>query len=305
MGDRILLADLFNRCLSDRRDDSDQFIPPDTGFTYMQRISNLIKEEEAVRKERKTMFFSRRFEPEHPGPLFPSSWKNYIEIEGKMNSSTPDNMLHERPEYTAQPNMFDHVLQSAAPTFDKRSEDGIRFRVYKVGSLEVRTTQELDGKEIVGAVFSITPSGADPMQKTKGQRVDLTDAVKKVTTYVERGRPQSSRHRYYVVLETGKEKRIFTEMSANGFVVWKEEPEDLEVRNSLARVFRSKDCGDKTITIRDIRKSLAKVVADWQPRRSDCTGKRYAQCAYSRAVAPEKPSAEVQTTTTNQDMGGK
>merc|ERR1712032_247058 len=108
-----------------------------------------------------------------------------------------------------------HVIQSATPMFDKSTEDGMRFRVYKVGSLEVRTTQELDGKETVGAVFSVTPSGGGPMQRRKGQKVDLTDTIKKVTTYVEKGQQLSSRHRYYVVLETGKEITIVTEMTDN------------------------------------------------------------------------------------------
>jgi len=302
--DRILLSDLFNRRLSDRRDDGDKFVPPDTSFTYMQRIANLMKEEEAVRAQRKELFFSRQFEAEIPGPLYPSSWKNYIDIERKTSSSPGKCMLHERPEYMAQPEIFEHVLQSVTPTFDKSSEEGIRFRVYKVGSLEVRTTQELDGKETVGAVFSVIPSGEALVQRKKGRKVDFTDAIKKVTMYVEKNLHLSSRHRYYVVLETVKAKTIVTEMGADGIVAWKEDPSDLEVRNSLAKVFGSKDCADKAISIRDMRKSLAKCVASWQSRNSHCTGKRYAKCAIKLALAVETPSAEVQTTTTNQEVDG-
>merc|ERR1712032_847429 len=163
--DRTLLSDLFNRCLSDRRDDGDQFMPPDTNCTYMQRIGNLIKEEEAVRTQRKTTFFSKKFDVEYPGPLYPSSWKNYIELERRMSSSPDKCMLHERPEYMAQQDVFKDIIQSASPAFDKTSEDGMRFRVYKVGSLEVRTTQELNGKETVGAVFSNNASGEAPAQR--------------------------------------------------------------------------------------------------------------------------------------------
>jgi len=291
--DRILLADLFNRCLSDRRDDGDQFVPPDTSITYMQRIGQLMKEEQAVRSERKQLFFSKQFDAENPGPLYPSSWKNYIAIERKTSSSPGECMLHERPEYIAQPNMFEHVIQSATPVFDKSSEEGTRFRVYKVGSLEVRTFQELDGNETVGAVFSTSPSGEASMQKMTWRKFDLADAVKKVTSYVEKDPELRSGHRYYVVLETQRQKAIVTEMNAHGVIAWQEDPADLEVRNSLAKVFRSKDCGDKSIDIRDMRMSLAKVVASWQPRRSHCTGKRYAQCAYNRALAAETPSAQV------------
>jgi len=299
--DRILLAGLFNKRLSDRRDDGDQFVPPDTSVTYMQRIGNLMKEEEAVVAQRKHLFFSKKFVAECPGPLFPSSWKNYIDIERKTSISPDECMLHDRPEYISQPDVFDHVIQSATPVFDKSSEEGVRFRVYKVGSLEVRTTQELDGKETVGAVFSIGPSGECPMQGKKGQKLDLTDTIKKVTTYVEKDRQSNSRYRYYVVLETGKDKTIVTEMRADGYFSWKEDPADLEDRNSLAKVFRSKDCGDKAITIGDMRNALAKVGASWQ-HRSHSTGKRYAQCAYNRALAAETQSTEMQTTMSTQQV---
>jgi len=302
--DRLLLAGLFNRRLSDRRDDGDQFVPPDTSFTYMERIANLMKEEQAVLAQRKNLFFSKKFLAECPGPLFPSSWKDYIDIERKTISSPDECMLHERPDYISQPNILDHVLQSETPVFDKISEEGVRFRVYKVGSLEVRTTQELDGKETVGAVFSISPSGEGPGQRKKWQKADFTDTVKKVTTFVEKDRELKSRHRYYVVLETENNKTIVTEMNANGFIDWKESPADLEDRNSLAKVFRSKDCGDKAITIRDMRSSLAQVAASWhwQARSSHSTGKRYAQCAYNRALAADTPSTEVQTTTSSQHV---
>merc|ERR1740129_1306265 len=120
--DRILLAGLFNKRLSDRRDDGDQFVPPDTSVTYMQRIGSLMKEEEAVVAQRKRRFFSKKFVAECPGPLFPSSWKNYIDIERKTSSSPDECMLHDRPEYISQPSVFDHVIQSATPVFDKSSE---------------------------------------------------------------------------------------------------------------------------------------------------------------------------------------
>ena len=34
-------------------------------------------------------------------------------------------------------------------------DNGTSFRIFRVGSLEVRTTQEYDATEIVGAVFSV------------------------------------------------------------------------------------------------------------------------------------------------------
>merc|ERR1712183_1028078 len=99
------------------------------------------------------------------------------------------------------------------------------------------------------------------------------------------------RHRYYAVLETLKGHMIATELSADGVVAWKVNPVDLELRNSLAKVISSADCALKPVAIRDMRTSLAKVVARWQTRRAHCTGKRYAQCAYKRACATEPSSA--------------
>merc|ERR1711920_435487 len=37
---------IFNPCLSDRRDEGDRFIPPNMSITYLEKLSNLVKEEE-------------------------------------------------------------------------------------------------------------------------------------------------------------------------------------------------------------------------------------------------------------------
>jgi len=274
--DRILLASLFNPRLSDRRNDEDQFVPPDTSYTYMGMLRDLLKEEDAVRTQRKDIFFSKQFVADNPGPLFPLSWKLCMEIEHKTSSCSQEGILHERPDYKAEARMLDHILQSLSPVFDKSSEDGIRFRVYKVGSLEVRTTQEPDGREIVGAVFCTRPSTQVLVQEKGAQAVKRTEKVGKVTMYVERDLQSSLRH-YYVVLETDRGNTIVTEMHSDSNITWKEDPTDLEDRNSLAKVFRSKDCGNKGVTIRELRNYQAKVGDGIGSRFSDTTGKHYAQ----------------------------
>merc|ERR1712032_1659245 len=113
-----------------------------------------MREEDAKRVLRLGHFCSKQFVASDPGPLFPSSWKDYIEIERIKAAAGPplEDTLHERPDYKAEAHMFEHVLKSAIPVFDQTSEDGIKWRVYKVGSIEVRSTQHIEEEEVVCAV---------------------------------------------------------------------------------------------------------------------------------------------------------
>merc|ERR1711953_973937 len=43
---QILFSAIFNPCLSDRRDEGDRFIPPSMSTSYLEKLSNLVKEEE-------------------------------------------------------------------------------------------------------------------------------------------------------------------------------------------------------------------------------------------------------------------
>merc|ERR1712216_105110 len=45
------------------------------------------------------------------------------------------------------------TLPKAVPEFKKATEDGVLFRIYRLGSLEVRTIQEPRLPETLGAVF--------------------------------------------------------------------------------------------------------------------------------------------------------
>jgi len=272
--DRLLLASLFNPAMSDRRDEGDKFVPPDTSDAYLERLRNLMEEEDGVRVLRKRHFCSKEFNASDPGFLFPSSWKNYIEVDRKLIGSAQEGILQERRDYKAEAQMFDHVLRSVVPVFDKSTEEGIRFRVYKIGSLEVRTTQEADGKESVGAVFSMQPSSQSPTQHRHAEKTELTEQIKKVAMYVEKV-SSTSRH-YYVVVETKAGNVMVTEMHPDGDVTWKENPVDLGLRNSLAKSFRSADCRDEGVTIRALRDYQSSQNAGLKPS----TGKRYAQGIY-------------------------
>jgi len=286
--DRDLLVDLFNPGLSDRRLELDQFIPPDTSCTYIERLSNLMKKEAAVRAQRTQHFFSKQFAASDPGPLFPSSWKDFIGIEGAQTGGNvvgprAESNLHERADYKAEAHMFSHLLKSASPVFDKCTEDGIRFRIYKVGSLEVRTTQKPTADEVVGVVFSIRPSTQTLVQGRQCQKVQEHERILKASVYVAEDRQRLSNHGYYLVLETDGRNTIVTEMLRDGAVTWQENPADVGDRNSLAKAFRSMDCRGG-MTVHDMKSYQRKATNGQNIGCCQSSGKRYAQGAYKRAL---------------------
>merc|ERR1712032_138285 len=144
-----------------------------------------------------------------------------------------------RPDWMAQAEMFEEVLENTPPVFDKRTEEGLRYRVYRIGSIEVRTTQAVDGKEVVGAVFSKCRASNSAIVSEQAQRMNGAETVVKATMHVERDRRSLASRRYYVVLETETAGKIVTEMHSDATVTWKENPEKLEVRSFLSKTFRA------------------------------------------------------------------
>uniref|UniRef100_A0A7S2FX52 Uncharacterized protein n=1 Tax=Alexandrium andersonii TaxID=327968 RepID=A0A7S2FX52_9DINO len=237
--DQSLLKQVFNPHLSDRHDEGDNFTPPDPSVNYIEKLRRLVKREEKVRQQRKEHFFSNKFAASNPGPLFPYSWNSSYEI--SRDSKVDGSLLKPRPDYLAQASMFDHVLKTAKPVFDKQTEDGFRFRTYKFGTLDVRTTQEHDGEEIVGAVFSTRSVGAC----SSGKSAEATEKIVKVSEYVQAVGKDSAdalARRSYLVLETSEGNVIVTEKCRDGTISWEENPEDIEDRNSLAKFIRSSPC---------------------------------------------------------------
>mmetsp|Transcript_35688 Transcript_35688/g.81090 ORF Transcript_35688/g.81090 Transcript_35688/m.81090 type:complete len:282 (-) Transcript_35688:113-958(-) len=151
--DKNLLKRIFNPALSDRRHEGDLFVPPDTSFSYVQKLRSLVKEEEAMVQRRKEHFCSKEFSAEEPGALFPASWASTVKL--LCEDEKKDGELQARPDYKAQAQLLEQSLKAMAPIFDKVAEDGARFRIYKFGSLDVRTIQEQSGEEALGAVFSV------------------------------------------------------------------------------------------------------------------------------------------------------
>ena len=48
------------------------------------------------------------------------------------------------------------ILRAGKPVFDKHTEDGIRFRIYRRGALEVRTLQAADAEDIYIYIYIYT-----------------------------------------------------------------------------------------------------------------------------------------------------
>merc|ERR1719343_1697349 len=99
----------------------------------------LVQQEQQLQQKRREHFFSSDFKAADPGALFPQSWKSSISL---ACAGSEGAALCARPEYKHQAAAFEQVLRSASPTFDKHLEDGSCFRIYRIGALEVRTTQQ-------------------------------------------------------------------------------------------------------------------------------------------------------------------
>jgi len=228
--DKQLLSDVFNPSLSDRRVEGDSFVPPNPRATYLDELRELVQTETQIRKQRAEHFLSGDFIVGAPGELFPPSWTNSF---GTAQASLP-------VVKTTQPDEQVKRVTASAPIFDMSCEDGTRYRIYRAEGLEVRTVQERNTEEAVGAVFSSTAWRA-------AGRSDIKDDAKitKAVEYVERA--ELGRH-YYVVLETEASGSVAVEQLADGSVAFMESAEVLAARNALAKVTRCvEDCGAATI----------------------------------------------------------
>lgn len=168
--------------------------------------------------------------------------------------------------------------------FERRTEDGMIFRIYRVGSLEVRTTQAHDQKEIVGVIFSIREKSA----RKVGRTPIGTEKIIKVTEYVEKVRSDSQNKseldfKYYVALDTEKGTTIVTEQVEDA-VAWEEDAEDVEDRNSLAKVVRTACCRGAGVRVQDLRSYHAQKATQQVFRGTRSKSQVYATSVYTHAV---------------------
>merc|ERR1719491_1623497 len=117
-----LLSAIFNPYLSDRRDDGNLFVPPDTSMSYVRKLQKLVAEEGHVKQQRIEHFGSVDFDSDSPGPLFPTSWTLQIQVAKREASRGAQNCSHPLPQYRAQEKVLLPMLASMQPIFDKRTE---------------------------------------------------------------------------------------------------------------------------------------------------------------------------------------
>mmetsp|Transcript_45781 Transcript_45781/g.116319 ORF Transcript_45781/g.116319 Transcript_45781/m.116319 type:complete len:649 (-) Transcript_45781:203-2149(-) len=283
--DKSLFREVFNPFLSDRRGEGEAFAPPPTSYGHIQSLKRLVKEEESLRQRRTEQFSSNRFSMEEAGPLFPSSWTSSLQVSHITGlPSAASGSLVERPEYKSQAGVLSAVLASVTPLFDKYTEDGARFRIYTLGSLEVRTMQEHGSQETVCAVFSIAASSKPVWGAACRRSLSEHDRLAKVTEFVERSSDASLARHSYVVLESELGDVVVTEKLSSGAVVWRENPSDLEFRNSLAKVIRSTTCSKSAATVGEMKKFQITQDGRDGAAASRSTRKRYAQLAFCKAV---------------------
>ncbi|CAK9021962.1 unnamed protein product [Durusdinium trenchii] len=161
--DQNLLVNIFTVPQCDRVEEGDAFIPPDPtlgaeNLEYVQKLRNIVGEERSIRERRKTRFADKNFVMANPGSDFPRSWTSrfQVELEGRISYTAPTKfgLVKLDVEESFKRSLLQEVMPNAVPEFQQTTEDGIIFRIYKLGSLEVRTIQEPEAEEQVHQVFS-------------------------------------------------------------------------------------------------------------------------------------------------------
>eukprot|EP00913_Durusdinium_trenchii_P001525 g1412.t1 len=234
-----VLLKVFESPECDRSQEGDAFIPPDPSMEYTGRIRSLVNEEKLLLERRQMHFFDKAFQVGNAGPDFPRSWTSRIQVEkdGAKTDVSQRKMLTKvdfDPAFASV--LANDILPTAAPEFKKDTEDGSTFRIYQIGSLEVRTTQMKFGQEKVGAMFS---SGAPAWElKSKATVLAEDEKLQECKVFIEAtdGPAQGHQpHHFYLVFKTVQQNVIVIEQLANGSRSWAVNPTNLEDRNSLAK----------------------------------------------------------------------
>jgi len=279
-----LLKGLFNYTLADRMQEGDAFIPPDPNVQYVSKVRAILSEEKGTRERRARRFLDKSFVPGDAGREFPRSWTSRFQVErdGQKQAIAPGKygLVQVQVDAYFEQILLDEILPTAAPEFNGTTEDGMVFRIYRIGSLEVRTTQELGEAEKVGVVYSSREPSWEQSSGKKAKELLEGELLVKAKAYVEAQGEElgSAKCRYYVVIETGSSNSILTEKLATGQTTWVVNPEGMEDRNSLARLLFTVDC-KAGITMRDLKAACS------QPETasaSSSSSKSYAKAVFQR-----------------------
>eukprot|EP00930_Biecheleria_cincta_P071201 TRINITY_DN58720_c0_g1_i1.p1 TRINITY_DN58720_c0_g1~~TRINITY_DN58720_c0_g1_i1.p1 ORF type:complete len:1107 (+),score=253.54 TRINITY_DN58720_c0_g1_i1:32-3352(+) len=289
--DKAFLKAMFNPVMCDRIEEGAAFTPPDPDHRYIAKVRNLVHEEGFILQRRKLRFFDKSFIAGNAGPEFPAAWTSNFQIEkdGKAKQQTAadrEGLVQIQVDSIFQQTLRKDILPLAASEFQRSTEDGVMFRIYRIGSLEIRTTQDPDGEETVGAVFSRRAPEWLLRSGNKAKQAREDEAIVKAKVYIEASETEDARtmaavscegkpfYHFFVVLETDATNAIVTEQLRDGSIGWAVNPSNLEDRNSLAKLLFSVEADGKA-TVRAAKtlqamksskvyaKALLKLIADY------------------------------------------
>jgi len=242
--DQKLLLNIFDVPQCDRTEEGDAFTPPDPNLEYILKVRSLVGEERGIRDRRRVRFADKNFVMANPGPEFPRAWTSrfQIETEGRISYTAPTKfgLVKLDVDEAFKRSMLEDVIPKAVPEFHQVTEDGVIYRIYKLGSLEVRTIQEVDASEMVHVVFSSRAVSWET-RGSKPQDVLGKEKLARCKVYIEAMEHEACNN-YYVVLETEEKTLIVAERMADGSLCWLQNPHNLEDRNSLAKLLFTADC---------------------------------------------------------------
>jgi len=169
--------------------------------------------------------------------------------------------------------------------FEESTEDGMCFRIYRLGNLEVRSIQELDAAEVILVVYAII---LEPLNVEEAdEALPETARLSKVTEYVEgafmpgNGRLTLDWH-YYVVMEVAQGRKILAECLNDGSTRWIEDPRFVNHRISLSKVFRTSKSWNG-ITVGDM-KAFCSPARTEDRLVASAMQTNYAHTAFARGV---------------------
>lgn len=278
-----LLKTVYFSSLCDRMDEEDAFVPPDPDAKHIARLRNLVSEEEELRQQRRRRFGEASFVVGKPGQAFPASWTSTFQVDqqglspGLMQAALASSLVQLVVDRSFHKSLICEVLPTATPEFDKATEDGARFRIYRFSSLEIRTIQEPNKAEMVEAVFSMRAIAWQEGSCASADAVRDEERLAKVSLYVEATNAALELNRslhgraaefsedgdapsqgldhchYYLVLETDAGSVLVTEKLGDGSCSLAVNPANLTDRNSLARLLHSADCVRTGVSVRDLK----------------------------------------------------
>jgi len=276
---------VFDQALSDRRAEEELFLPPGNSSEALLKLKALLEEEKSFQKQRLDHFSSEAFDESCPGSLFPSSWVQNINLEKVSGTQHPTAKASEGlrkvdPKEASSNLNLDRVLSSRVlPTFDKTTEEGHRFRVYRWGKYIVRTVEEPTSAHRIVAVFE----KKDVPSPSVGQPLLTSSLIANITEYVELGDTTASGSDYYqqfLVVDTAcggtvevelqsrggnSEAASSQEPSTTGFS-WLENSRRLPQRRSCAKVLRATSMegiqeSGAALTVKHVKELLDKEIA--------------------------------------------